>query len=350
MTRPRILIAEPNDFSPRAEAMLRVAGDVELGSLLANDDDAWRAAFAAYDVVWFRLARRITAAILSERPRCTVLATPVTGLDHIDLAACAQRNVRVVSLRGETEFLRTVRATAEHTLALTLALLRHIPAALDDVRAGEWQRDRFRGGEIFGKTVGVVGVGRLGSIVAGFMRALGARVIGFDRRADFPADVVDARAASLDDLLRASDIVTLHVSYGEATRHLIDARALAQMKPSALLINTSRGGVVDEAVLLRALESKSLAGAALDVLDGEPSIDAAHPVVAAVASKQFGDRLLVVPHIGGNTFESFEKTEVFLAGRVIEALSSASASVSASTSAATPTSTSPPNATRGATR
>jgi D-3-phosphoglycerate dehydrogenase len=127
------------------------------------------------------------------------------------------------------------------------------------------------------------------------------------------------------------------------------------MKPSALLINTSRGGVVDEAALLRALESKSLAGVALDVLDGEPNIDKAHPVVAAVATRQFGDRLLVVPHIGGNTFESFEKTEVFLAGRVIDALSSsastsASASTTTSASASTPTSAPSSGATRGATR
>lgn len=310
----RILIAEPLDFSPVAEARLRALGEVEKRSV---DRDGLRAAFADYDVVWFRLAHRVDGDVLGPKPRCKVLATPVTGLDHIDVAACEARGVRVVSLRGETAFLERVRATAELTIGLMLALLRHIPAAADDVKAGKWRRDLFRGGELFEKTVGVVGVGRLGTLVANTLRAFGCRVVGFDPRADFPAGVVDERCGSLDELLEQSDIVTLHVSYAAATHHLIDARALAHMKRSAILVNTSRGGVVNDGALLAALEGGYLGGAALDVLDGEPHIDRAHPVV--LATKRMAN-LLVVPHIGGNTRESFEKTEVFLAGRVAEAL------------------------------
>lgn len=310
---PRALIAEPDDFSPRAVELLRRGGvDVDLSPVTPGDLSS---SFSTHDVVWLRLAHRIDAGVLGDKPRCRVLATPVTGLDHIDLAACEQRGIRVVSLKGEVEFLRRVRATAELTMGLMLSLLRHIPASAEDVKAGRWDRDSFRGQELFEKTVGVVGMGRLGSIVAGYLRAFGCHVLGADPRSDFPPDLVER--VSLDELLARSDVVTLHVSYSPSTRHLIDAAALARMKRGAILVNTSRGGIVDEGALLAALESGYLGGAALDVLDGEPAIDESHPLVEAARRLK---NLLVVPHIGGNTAESFEKTEVFLAGRVLDAL------------------------------
>lgn len=309
----RILVAEPEGFSPRAVEVLRKAGDVELRCV---PEERVAEALRAYDVFWFRLGYQLRGPVLPERPRCRVLATPVTGLDHVDLEACRARGIRVVSLRGETEFLRTVRATAELTVGLTLALLRRIPAAFDAVREGRWSRDPFRGHELFGKTVGLVGVGRLGTLVAGYFRAFGMDVIGYDPRPDFPTAAA-RRVASLDELLAIADVVSLHVKYDAGTRHLIGRAQLAAMKRGAVLVNTSRGGVVDDAALLEALVAGQLAGAALDVLDGEPAIGADHPLVAYARRHE---NLLVVPHIGGNTWESFEKTEIFLAGRVVDAL------------------------------
>jgi D-3-phosphoglycerate dehydrogenase len=314
----RILVAEPEGFSARAVEVLRQVGEVELRAVPV---DGVTDALRAYDVFWFRLGYQLRGAILPERPRCRVLATPVTGLDHVDLDGCRVRGIRVVSLRGEVEFLRTVRATAELTVGLALALLRHIPPAFDAVRAGRWTRDPFRGRELFGKTAGLVGMGRLGTLVAGYLRAFGMDVVGYDPRPDFPSAAA-RRATSLDELLAVSDLVSVHVTFGPSTLHLIGRAQLAAMKPGAILVNTSRGGVVDDAALLEALRLGQLAGAALDVLDGEPAIGADHPLVAYTRSH---DNLLVVPHIGGNTWESFEKTEVFLAGRVVEALAEAGA-------------------------
>jgi D-3-phosphoglycerate dehydrogenase len=312
-TRPRVLIAEPLDFSPEAVRMLRAGADVTLRS---TDRAALTAALREFDVVWFRLAHRVDRALLAGALRCRILATPVTGLDHIDLEACAQHGIRVVSLRGETEFLEQVRATAELSVALTLALLRRIPAAVAHVRDGHWNRDLFRGHELFGHTAGVIGLGRLGRIVAGYFRAFGMNVVGYDPRPDFPREAV-RRVESLNELLSQADVVSLHVNYDATTRHLIGRKELAAMKPQAVLVNTSRGGVVDEQALVEALESGRLGGAALDVLDGEPKVAPDHPLVALARTR---DNLLIVPHIGGNTVESFEKTEIFLAGRVLDAL------------------------------
>ena len=136
--------------------------------------------------MWFRLAHRIDKSFFEQPVRLRVLATPVTGLDHIDLEACRGHGVRVVSLKGEVEFLKSIRATAELTIALTLALLRQIPEAASSVEAGHWNRDAFRGRELFGRTAGLVGVGRLGTIVAGYLRAFGMEVLGYDPRPDFP--------------------------------------------------------------------------------------------------------------------------------------------------------------------
>ncbi len=307
----RILIAEPQDFSPRAVSILQQVGQVDLRECDSRD---LKQALQDYDVFWFRLAHRISREILEGDIRCRILATPVTGIDHIDLEACAERGIRVACLRGEYEFLKKVRATAELTIALTLALLRHIPKAASSVEDGTWNRDLFRGRELFEKTAGVVGMGRLGNIVAGYFRTFGMRVIGFDPRPDFPLDVAE-RAESLHELLEQSDVVSIHVNYEEATRHLFRREHFERMKNSSVLINTSRGGIVDDEAMLWALDTGQIAGAALDVLDGEPHITASHSVIEYSRNHS---NVLVVPHIGGNTEESFVKTETFLALRVLE--------------------------------
>ena len=307
----RILITEPEDFSPRAVEVLSEAGQVDLR---ATDDVA--AALRDYDVVWFRLGHRFDAATIAQAERCKILASPVTGLDKIDLDACAAKGIRVVSLRGEVEFLKKVRATAELTMGLALSLLRRIPQAALHVREGGWDRDLFRGTELYEKTAGIIGMGRLGTIVADYCHAFGMNVVGYDVRKDWPSGVA-TRLDSIEAVMARSDLVSVHVKYDESTHHLITADHIAAMQPHAVLVNTSRGGVIDDEALATALFASRIAGAALDVLDGEPDV-AGSPLLAYAREH---DNLLIVPHIGGNTSESFEKTEVFIARRVVEALS-----------------------------
>jgi D-3-phosphoglycerate dehydrogenase len=313
--RPIILNIEPADYSPQARAILQSAGELREKALsraaLLRD-------LADVDVLITRLAHRIDEPVFAAAPRLRVLVTATTGLDHIDLTAARRRGVQVLSLKGETRFLRTIAATAEHTWGLLLALLRHIPAASADVRAGRWNRDAFIGNELRGKRLGIVGVGRIGEKIARYGLAFGMKVSGYDPlRRRLPRGVT--RCPSLDALLRRSDILTLHVPLEPGTTAMIDAAAFARLPPGAVLINTARGAVVDEAALLAALQSGRLAGAGLDVVCDEQGIEAGrlHPLLRAA---RHHPSLLITPHIGGCTVESRARTEVFMARKLMRAL------------------------------
>lgn len=306
-----ILVAETLNFSPEAVKGLQELGDVTLRDI---EKENLTDALAAYDVFWFRLKFKIEEKDFPPQFRCRYILCPVTGLDHIDLAACEKRGIQVLALRGETEFLKTVRATAEHTIGLTLSLLRHVPQAVASVNEGVWNRDLFKGHEIFGKKVGILGVGRLGTITAGFFKAFGAEVYGYDVK-DFDASVCQ-KVGSIEELFELSDILSVHVAYNESTRHLVNASLLQNMKPRAVLINTARGGVVNSNDLLQVLQNKTIAGAALDVIEDEYNTGGN----ALVAYAKQNDNLIITPHIGGNTYESFAKTELFLLDKLKNAL------------------------------
>ena len=307
----RILVAESDRFTARAESILRDLGDVQLADLdraglLRNLGDT--------DVLWVRLRHRIDAEVMALAPRLKFIVSPTTGLNHIDLAAAAQRGVHVVSLRGETGFLREIRATAEHTLALALALLRHLPGACNHVKAGGWNRDLFWGRELAGKSVGIIGFGRLGQIVAEYFQAFGCRVLATDPLVASAAVTPNVSFVPLAELLATADLVTLHVNLSDTSQRFFGRDQFARMKTGSWFINTARGELVDEVALLAALESRQLAGAAVDVLADESSVGMQnHPLVQYSRTH---DNLIITPHLGGCTFESVEKTEVFLAEKL----------------------------------
>jgi D-3-phosphoglycerate dehydrogenase len=307
-----ILVAESAGFAPLAAQRLRERADVIEADL---DRGGLLAAVPAADVLWVRLRHQIDDEILNAATRLRVIVTNTTGLNHIDLEGARRRGITVLSLRGEVELLKTVRATAELTLGLILALVRRLPAAAAHVNAGGWDRYGFKGHDLYGKTAGIVGLGRLGRIVATYLQALGMQVL---------ATTVDPEPAEripvvpLDELLSRADLVTVHVDLNPGTHELIAGEEFATMKPGAWFVNTSRGEVVDETALLEALEHDTLAGAALDVLAGEPPTSVPlHPLVRYAATH---DNLILTPHIGGYTFESLERTEIHLAGILLQFL------------------------------
>ena len=311
----RILIAESEGFAPAALQRLReravvVEADVSRAGLLA--------AMGSVDALWVRLRHQIDEEVLSAAPRLRVIVTNTTGVNHIDLDAARRRGIKVISLRGEVELLKTVRGTAELTLGLVLALVRHLPAATAHVREGGWDRYPFKGHDLYEKTAGIVGFGRLGQIVASYLRALGMRVIATTRDGDRTKRVEGVTMVRLEELLGQADLVSLHVDLNPETRGMMGVRQFAAMKRGAWLVNTARGEVVDEAALLDALKSGTLAGAALDVVAGEPMVDVRNRPLLQYAATH--DNLIVTPHIGGYTFESLARTEQYLADKLLDFL------------------------------
>ncbi len=265
------------------------------------------ARIAGYDGLAVRSASQVSAEVLAAGEGLKVVGRAGIGVDNVDVAAATQRGVVVMNTPGGNAI-----TTAEHALALLLSLARKIPAANSSTQAGKWEKSRFMGTELTGKTLGVVGCGNIGAIVAD--RALGLRmhVIAYDpylspeRAADLGVEKVD-----LDTLLKRADAITLHVPLTEQTRGMIDAKALAKTKPGALLVNCARGGLVVEADLKAALESGHLAGAALDVFDEEPARN--NPLFGC-------EKLVATPHLGASTNEAQDKVAVQIAQQMSEYL------------------------------
>jgi D-lactate dehydrogenase len=226
------------------------------------------AEFRDCDAVSVFLYCRVTAEIIAAMPRLRLIATRSTGVDHVDLEAARARGIAVCNV---PEY--GANTVAEHTFGLILGLSRKIYAADRRVRQKNYSPRGLEGFDLRDKTLGVVGAGNIGLHVIRIARSLSMRVLAHDvKRSDLLAEILEFEYADLDRLFRESDVVTLHAPLIEATRHLINADALARMKPGALLINTARGGLVDTAALAAALETGHLGGAALDVFEGEETI------------------------------------------------------------------------------
>jgi D-3-phosphoglycerate dehydrogenase / 2-oxoglutarate reductase len=306
----RILNLESEGYSPKARAKLERIGQVDDGPL---DRVRLLERIGGYDVLIVRLGHRINAEVMDAAHRLKIIVTATTGLNHIDMDEVRQRGITVLSLQSERTFLDAVFATAEHTWALLLALIRKLPQAHQHVLSGGWERDLFKGMELHGRTLGIIGLGRLGTKVAGYGVAFGMRVLGYDvnRLLSVPSGI---EPVTLETLLAQSDVVSLHVNYTPENHAIISSKELAQMKSGALLINTSRGEIVDENALLYALVSGHLSGAALDVLCGENlgwNISA-----GLIEYARHHNNLCLTPHIGGCTYDSMEKTEVFMAQKL----------------------------------
>ncbi len=311
----RILNLDPYEYSAAAQDTLSEAGTLE-GMRL--DRAGLLERIGDYDALIMRFAHRMDSEILGRATRLKVIGTNATGVDHIDEAAAAQRNIALVCLRGETAFLQDVSATAEHTWGLLLALVRNLVPATRSVQSGVWSRELFLGGELAGKRLGIIGHGRLGRMVAKFGLAFGMNVRVFDT-APVAVEAPVQAAASLEDLIAGSHVLSMHASLTESSRDMLTLERLSLLPKGALLINTARGVLIDETAVLTLLDSGHLGGAALDVLHNElaPGFPAQSALVAATARHP---NLIITPHIGGATRESWAKTELFIARKVRDVL------------------------------
>ncbi|MGC8634625.1 MAG: NAD(P)-dependent oxidoreductase [Candidatus Limnocylindrales bacterium] len=299
----RILVAEP--LAMAALSLLRSRHEVDLALDLPHE--GLLAALPAYDALVVRSQVRVDSAAIAAGSRLVAIARAGTGVDNIDLDAASRAGIVVVNAPTGA----TISA-AEHTLALLFALARHVAGADASLRRGEWKRSAFTGIELAGKTLGIVGLGRIGTAVADRAGGLRMDVVGSDPFVSPEAAAQHGvRLRTLDELLGTADAVTLHVPDTAATRHLIGADQLARMQPTALLINVSRGSAVDEEALARALREGRIGGAGLDVYAAEP------PVGSAILD---APNTVLTPHLGASTREAQARAGLEVAEQLLEVL------------------------------
>jgi D-3-phosphoglycerate dehydrogenase len=304
----RILVVER--VAPAGLEMLAASHETELGLNLSRPELlAAVATDGGWDALVVRSQTRVDAELLAAAaPRLSVVAVASVGTDRIDLAAAAAARVAVINApTGSTV------AAAEHTMALLLALLRRIPSADASVRRGEWERARYVGAELQHRTLGIIGLGKIGREVAKRAAAFEMRVIAHDPflTAGQAFEHVSA-LVELPELLASADVVSVHVTLTPQTRGLIGPPQIAAMKPGAVLVNVARGGLVDEAALAAALNSGHLSGAAIDVFSTEP--------MAPDNPLRDAPNTILTPHLGASTTEAQERAGVEMAERLLEAL------------------------------
>ncbi|HEY8283034.1 MAG TPA: phosphoglycerate dehydrogenase [Chloroflexota bacterium] len=306
--RPHILVAD--EFASEGMAILKARAEVDHRPGLTESEVIGVLRDGAYQAMVVRSATRVTDAVLAASPTLQVVARAGVGVDTIDVDAATRRGVLVINMpTGNTI------TTAEHTLSLLFAMTRMIPQANARLRSGEWNRKDYLGVELAGKTLGIVGLGRIGSEVARRAQALGMRVLAYD---PYISPEVGERLhvplhATLSDLLSRCQFLTVHTPLTDETRGMIDADALAALPRGARVVNCARGGIIAEAPLLAALNSGQIAGAAIDVLEGEPVRDPNHPLI-------IHPKVVCTPHLGSATIEAEIKVAIGTAQDVLVAL------------------------------
>jgi D-3-phosphoglycerate dehydrogenase len=303
---PKVLISDK--LSPAAIEIFTSRGvEVDFRPDLGKDKDALAAAIGAYDGLAIRSATKVTPKVLAQAGRLKVIGRAGIGVDNVDIPAATARGVIVMN----TPFGNSI-TTAEHAIALMFAVAREIPAADASTQAGKWEKNRFMGVEITSKTLGIVGCGNIGSIVADRAIGLKMRVVAFDPfLSGERAEELGVEKVDLDELLRRADFISLHTPLTDKTRNILDADALARAKKGVLIVNCARGGLVDEQALRAALDSGHVAGAGFDVFVEEP----------ATANPLFGHPSVVcTPHLGAATTEAQENVALQVAEQMSEYL------------------------------
>ena len=300
----RILVCDPI-AEDGVEALRRAGADVDVRTGLSPEE--LRDSVDGYNALVVRSETKITREIIAAAGTLQVVGRAGIGVDNIDLDAATERGIVVVNAPTGN-----VISAAEHAIALMLSLSRHIPQANASLRSGKWERGRFQGTEVRGKTLGIVGLGQVGSEVARRAKGLEMRVLAHDPFVpEERARVLGVDVVPMETLVRESDYITVHTTLTEGTKSLIGEAELRSMKPSARVINTARGGIVDEAALKKALDEGWIAGAAIDVFEKEPVTD--HPLFES-------DKVVVTPHLGASTAEAQERVAVDVAEQIMAVL------------------------------
>jgi D-3-phosphoglycerate dehydrogenase len=302
----RLLVTD--DLSKEAVDMLDADDEIDFDIAKGLTPDQLAERIPGYDALIVRSSARATAEVIAAADKLKVIGRAGVGVDNIDLKAASERGIIVMNTPGAN----TV-ATAEHTMALLLAMCRNLPQAVASLRKGKWERKKYKGVELRSKTIGIVGLGRVGRRVARRCRAFGMEVICHDPyMSDTRAHEMRVERVSLDELLERSDFITIHAALTPKTKGMFDKEAFAKMKPGVRIVNAARGALIDESALVEALESGKVAGAGLDVMVQEPA-DPSSPLLHM-------DNVVVTPHLAASTNEAQREVGIQIVNQVVDAL------------------------------
>lgn len=302
----KILVTD--DLSVEGLALLNEAQDVSFDVIKGLSQDELAEKVAPYHGLIIRSSVKVTKPVLEAAPNLRVVGRAGVGVDNVDLEQASQQGVIVMNTPGANSM-----ATAEHTMAMLLSLCRNIPQAYCSLKAKEWKRSKFTGTQLYKKTIGLIGLGRIGSRVALRCQAFGMTVIAYDPYiGDDAVHDMDVTLVSLDELYARSDFISLHTAFTPETDKMINAQSIAKMKDGVFLINCARGGLINDADLVEALKQKKIAGAAVDVFTKEP-LPEDHPFRDV-------DNLIFTPHLAASTFEAQNDVGTQIVAQVLGAL------------------------------
>jgi D-3-phosphoglycerate dehydrogenase len=298
----KIVVTEPYLMADSVRRLVDQLGSVIYGPF---DDQEFAQTLKNCNILIIRLGRYIGEDIFRCAPNLKYIVSATTGLDHVDVNQAKASCVQIISLQDCMEKISGVSATAEHTWGLLLALIRRTTSAANHVLGGGWDRNLFWGSQLRGKTLGIIGLGRIGGMVARYGAAFGMKVLAHEKD---PRRVINAaRLVSLDSVVRESDVISVHASANNLNYHLVDREMVNKFKRGAYFLNTSRGMLVDSSALAQSIISGQLAGVAVDVLEGEAHNVATNDPLLECAIAGFN--VLITPHISGATRESIEMAE-----------------------------------------
>ncbi|MEE8574437.1 MAG: phosphoglycerate dehydrogenase, partial [Thermodesulfobacteriota bacterium] len=302
----KVLISD--NMSEKAVDIFKAADGIEVDVDTGLTPEELKAKIKDYDALVVRSATKPNKEILEAATKLKVIGRAGTGVDNVDVTTATERGIVVMNTPGGNTI-----TTAEHAVAMMVALARKIPQATASMKSGKWEKKKFQGTELTAKTLGILGVGNIGSIVASRAQGLKMNVISYDPFiSDEQAEKLGITLVELDELFRKSDFLSIHVPLTPETKNIVDAVAIKKMKKGIFIINCARGGIVDESAVAEAIKDGTVAGAAFDVFASEPP-EEDNPLMAL-------DEVIVTPHLGASTQEAQENVAIAVANQIVDYL------------------------------
>lgn len=305
----KIICPDPNNFSNKAKSFLKAKFDL---TLCSPSEFLNQKSLADFDCLLIRFNTIVDENIINKLKNLQFILCPTTGLDHIDIDIVKKRGIKIISLKGDIDFLRNITSTAELAFLLILSSSRKINISFDEVNKGNWNTNIKPGNELKSKTIGILGLGRLGKIVASYAKCFGMKVYYYDIE-EKKIDKDYEKVNSLRELIKVSDILSIHIPLNVETENLIGENQFKYFGKCKYIINTSRGAIINQKALIKYMDRNSNFHAALDVLEDERNPN--NPLIEYSLKNK---NLIITPHIGGNTIEAIENTDMHVINKFLK--------------------------------